>query len=48
MFEIIGRYLNGEIEVIDTCDNEQEAYRLLGEYELAFLGSGFRIDLLRR
>ena len=36
MFKIIGRYRSDKFEVIDSADNEAEAYRLLGEYQIAF------------
>ena len=37
MFKIIGRYSYTDIfEVIDSADNEAEAYRLLGEYQISF------------
>ena len=43
MFKIIGKYNNinpiyntNKFEVIDSADNEAEAYRLLGEYQISF------------
>ena len=36
MFKIIGKYNTDTFEVIDSADNEAEAYRLLGEYQISF------------
>lgn len=49
MFVIRGKHPdNPHWEDIDECETEEEAERLLFEYEMAFRGSGITLRIRRR
>lgn len=47
MFEILGKYVEGDWEVLDTADERSEAHFLLAEYRLAF-GPGWDFNVVER
>lgn len=43
MFAIMGKYQGREEGEIDTAETQEDASYLLGEYQLAFRGQGWKL-----
>ena len=45
MYKIVALHPRLGREIIDECDDEQEAYEYLGEYQLVYRGTGYTVSI---